>query len=299
MRLALAWRETLLPAPSEREAAGGLLFMKPCISQATTMPCSFADDVAHYADAGCDAIEVWLTKLENHLEKNSASDTCKLLEERGMTLAAAAYQGGLLLSQGEQRKAHYEHFRKRLDLCQQFGIKTLLVVADFVDKVVDADLSRAVVSLTQAAQWAAGYGVTLALEFRGKNTFCASLDTGLALVQACGEPNVGVNLDVFHYYIGPSKFEDFASLTLDRLAHVQIADVSSVARELATDADRVLPGDGDFQLAPILDVLRRLGYQGWVSLELMNPVLWRANPKQVAEIAFTSLRRILGLAHHG
>jgi 4-hydroxyphenylpyruvate dioxygenase len=287
------------PAPGEREAVGGLRFMKPCISQATTLPCSFADDVAHYADAGCDAIEVWLTKLENHLEKNSVSDTSKLLKDRGMTLAAAAYQGGLLLSQGEQRKAHYEHYRKRLDLCQQFGIKTLLVVADFVDKVVDADLSRAVVSLREAAQWAAGYGVTLALEFRSRNTFCASLDTALALVQGCNEPNVGVNVDVFHYYTGPSKFEDFSLLTIDRLAHVQIADVSSVARELATDADRVLPGDGDFQLVPILDVLRRLGYQGWVSLELMNPVLWRTNPKQVAEIAFTSLRKVMGLAHHG
>jgi 2-keto-myo-inositol isomerase len=267
--------------------------MKPCISQTTTMPGSFAEDVANYADAGCDALEVWLTKLENHLEKNSAADTRKLLGDRGMTLAAAAYQGGLLLSQGEQRKAHYEHFRKRLDLCQQFGIKTLVVVADFVDKIDETALNRGIVSLTQAAQWAAGFDVTLALEFRGKNTFCASLDTAIALVQACGEPNVGVNLDVFHYYTGPSKFEDFAHLTVDRLAHVQIADLSGVARELAGDADRVLPGDGDFQLAPILDVLRRLGYQGWVSLELMNPTLWRANPKQVAEIAFTSLRKIL------
>ena len=258
------------------------------------MPCSFADDVANYAGAGCDAMEVWLTKLENHLENHSAAATRKLLSDRGMTLAAAAYQGGLLLSQGAQRQAHYEHFRKRLDLCQQFDIKTLLVVADFVDKIDDTALNRAMVSLTQAAQWAAGFDVTLALEFRGRNTFCASLDTALALVQACGEPNVGVNLDIFHYYTGPSKFEDFAHLTLDRLAHVQIADLSGVARELAGDSDRILPGDGDFQLGPILDVLRRLGYQGWVSLELMNPNFWRGNPKQVAEIAFTSLRKILG-----
>src|ERR1700730_14565192 len=127
--------------------------MKPCISEATTLPCTFAEDVANFADAGAQAMEVWLTKLETHLETNSASDTRKLLDDRRMTLAAASYQGGLLLSQGEQRKAHYDHFRRRLDLCQQFGIPTLLVVADFVDKVVDADLSRAVVSLTQAAQW--------------------------------------------------------------------------------------------------------------------------------------------------
>ena len=47
--------------------------MKPCISEATTMPSSFADDVANFADAGCSGMEVWLTKLEQHLESNSAS----------------------------------------------------------------------------------------------------------------------------------------------------------------------------------------------------------------------------------
>lgn len=270
-------------------------FMKPCISQTLTMPSSFAEDVANYADAGCTALEVWLTKLEDHLQAHTSADTHRLLDERGMTLAAAAYQGGLLLSQGDARKAHFEHFKRRLELCQAFNIRTLLVVADFAERIDQTALDRAVVSLAEAARWAAGFGVTLALEFRARSAFCASLDTAIALVEHCGEPNVGVNLDVFHYYTGPSKFEDFALLTPGRLAHVQLADVAGIARELATDSDRILPGDGDFQLSAILEVLRQIGYEGWVSLELMNPTLWRADPKQVAEIAFTSLRQILGL----
>ncbi|MCI0379955.1 MAG: sugar phosphate isomerase/epimerase [Gemmataceae bacterium] len=270
--------------------------MRPCLSQTTTLPFPFADDVAAFADAGCQAMEVWLTKLETHLETHSPADTKRVLAERGMTLAAAAYQGGLLLSQGEQRKAHYDHFRKRLEICQELGIPTLLVVADFVGEVDATALERAVVSLTQAAQWAAGFGVRLALEFRAKNAFCASLDTALALVAQCSQPNVGVNFDVFHYYTGPSKFEDLKILTKNNLAHVQICDVAGVPRELATDADRILPGDGDFQLQPLLEMFRQCGYDGYVALELMNPTLWRANPTQVAEIGMTALRKILELA---
>jgi sugar phosphate isomerase/epimerase len=152
-----------------------------------------------------------------------------------------------------------------------------------------------VVSLKQAAQWAAGYGVRLALEFRGSNAFCASLDTALALVAACGEPNVGINFDVFHYYTGPSKFEDLDLLTGDNLSYVQLCDLAGVPRELATDADRILPGDGDFQLEPILERFRAIGYEGWVSLELLNPTLWQSKPTQVAEIGITALRRVLGL----
>jgi sugar phosphate isomerase/epimerase len=269
--------------------------MKPCISEATTLPSSFAEDVAAYADAACPAMEVWLTKLETHLEKHSAADTRKLLEDRHMTLAAAAYQGGLLLSQGEQRKAHYDHFRRRLDLCQQLGISTLLVVADFVGAVEATALERAVVSLKQAAQWADAFGVRLALEFRGSDTFCASLDTALAVVANCGEANVGINFDVFHYYTGPSKFEDLKLLTAGNLAHVQLCDLAGVPRELATDADRILPGEGDFRLGPILDRFRAIGYDGWVSLELMNPSLWQMKATQVVEIGITALRRLLGL----
>ena len=90
----------------------------------------------------------------------------------------------MLLSQGEQRKAHFDHFRRRLDLCQAFGIPTMLLVADFAQRSDATALQRAVVSLAQAAQWAAGFDVRLALEFRGVGRFCTSLDTALGLVAA-------------------------------------------------------------------------------------------------------------------
>jgi 4-hydroxyphenylpyruvate dioxygenase len=270
--------------------------MQACLSETTTMPGTFAQDVSAYADAAVGAMEVWLTKLETHLETHSLADTHALLTDRQMTLAAAAYQGGLLLSQGEARKAHFDHFRRRLELCQEFGIRTLLVAADFAEAVDALGLERAVVSLRQAGQWAAGFNVRLALEFRGRASFCASLDTALALVTQCQEANVGVCFDVFQYYTGPSKEEDLALLTRDNLAHVQLCDLAGTPRELAGDADRVLPGDGDFHLSPIVERLRQIGYDGWVSLELFNPTLWKANPVQVAEVGITALRKLLGLA---
>jgi sugar phosphate isomerase/epimerase len=258
------------------------------------MPGRFAEDVAAFAEAGCQAMEVWLTKLEKHLESASVADTKTLLEDRRVALSAASYQGGLLLSQGDQRRAHYEHFRRRLELCQQFGIGTLLVVADF-DKAVERNtLERAVISLKQAAQWAAGFDVRLALEFRSRSAFCASLDTAHALVLECGEPNVGINLDLFHYYTGPSKLEDLAKLTPVSLAFVQLCDVAGVPRELATDADRVLPGDGDFQIERVIEALRAIGYDGWLSLELMNPVLWGTKASHVVELGLQALTRFIG-----
>lgn len=273
--------------------------MKFCISQATTLPSTFADDVRSYADGGCEALEVWLTKLEQHLAAASPDDTAKMLADRGITLVAAAYQGGLLLSQGEQRKAHFDHFKRRLDLCQRFGIPTLLLVADFAQKADPTSLGRAFVSLTEAARWAAGFGLRLGLEFRGSDTFCNCLDTAITLVERCGEPNVGVCLDLFHYYKGPSKPEDLDRLTAANLAHVQVCDVAGIPRELMADSDRVMPGDGDFRLDPVMRRLREIGYSGYVSLELMNPVLWQINPVQVVDAGVRAMERVLGSRQGG
>ena len=83
-------------------------------------------------------------------------------------------------------------------------------------------------------------------------------------------------------------------MTRDNLAFVQLSDLAGIPRELASDSDRIMPGDGDFQLQPILDHFRKIGYEGWVSLELMNPVLWEMKASQVATLGMQALSRILG-----
>ena len=114
------------------------------------------------------------------------------------------------------------------------------------------------------------------------------------LVEQCDEPNVGVCLDVFQYYKGASKFEDLDRLTPQTLAHVHLCDIPGIPREIMTDADRVFPGEGDFQLVPILQKLKQIGYAGYASLEVMNPTIWQSKPSQVAELGMTALTRLLG-----
>ena len=134
----------------------------------------------------------------------------------------------------------------------------------------------------------------IALEFQKSSPICACLETALALIAQSGAANAGVCLDVFHYYTGPSKFEDLAYLSPRNLAWVQVCDVSGTPRELAGDGDRILPGEGDFQLGPIVEHLGRIGYDGYVSLEVLNPHLWQVAADRVADLGHQALRRVLG-----
>ena len=269
--------------------------MKLCISQATTMSAAWADDVSAHAGVGWAGVEVWLTKLERHLETASEADARGAFVDAGVAPAAASFQGGLLQSQGDRRREQFEMFRRRLDLCQRFGVPTLVVMGDFAARPDEQAVGRAVASLKQAAQWAAGFGVRLALEFRGSDAFCSCLDTAVTLVEHAGEPNVGVCLDVFHYYRGPSKPEDLDRLTAANLFHVQASDVAGVPREMMSDTDRVMPGDGDFRFGPIFERLKAVGYEGWVSLEVLNPVVWEMKLTQVSELGLMALRRVAAI----
>ena len=268
--------------------------MKPCISQATTLKNSFDGDLTAYRGGGWTAVELWLTKLETYLESHSPSDVLTLFESSGLRPAAAASQGGLLLSHGTERVAHWDHFRRRLELLQALGVPTLIVTPDFVRQPGLEEYSRAAAGLGEAAELAASFGVRIALEFQKTSLLCSCLETALALIAQSGTANAGVCFDVYHYYTGPSKFEDLAYLSPGNLAWVQMCDVSSTPRELAGDGDRIFPGEGDFQLGPIIDHLNRIGYEGSVSLEVLNPHLWQVAADRVADLGFQALCRVLG-----
>lgn len=268
--------------------------MEPCISQATTLGTPFEADLPAYGRVGWRAIELWLTKLEEFLRTRPIGEARTMLDGEGLRPVAASFQGGLLLSRGSERAVHWDHFRKRLDLLADLGVPTFVLVPDFVSVPEADDLGRAAASLTEAAELAGSKGIRLALEFQKTARFCASLDSTVALIAQSGAPNVGVCFDAFHYFTGPSKFEDLGFLSAENLGLVQVCDLSGVPRELATDSDRILPGEGDLPLGPILEHFGRIGYPGPVSLELLNPMFWEMPADRVVGIALQAMERTLG-----
>ncbi len=267
--------------------------MKPCISQATTLSTPFEVDIPAYAMAGWSAVELWLTKLETYLQNHPLVEAKTLLVDNQLHPVAAAGQGGLLLSQGIERQTHWDLFRSRLELLAELEVPTMIIAADFVTDLVPEDYGRAVESLVEAAGLVQDLGIRLALEFQKGSKFCTSLDTALALIAQTGSSQLGVCLDLFHYYTGPSKFEDLGFLSTENLAWVQACDLAGVPREMAGDADRILPGEGDFQIEPIFDHLAAIGYEGYVSLEVLNPQLWGISAERVADAGRHSLERLL------
>jgi sugar phosphate isomerase/epimerase len=270
--------------------------MKLAIGQVCSLPAGFEQDVVDYAAGHCQALEIWLTKLEDYLAAHSVDEVRQLFKRNAIEAAAASFQGGVLASQAEARSEAWDLFRRRLALCQQIGITTLVVSGDIPGPISGQLVERVNMSLRQAADEGAAFDVRIALEFQAPAVYINNLQTAAALIDELQHPNLGICLDAFHFYVGPSKLEDLAYLSARNLFHVQLSDLADVPREFASDSQRILPGDGDIPLMPIVERLRQIQYEGYVSLEIMNPQIWRVPPMQLGEIGMTALRRLTGEA---
>jgi len=270
--------------------------MIPTLSQVCCLNSPFDRDLEDFAAGQCKSVEVWLTKLEDYLKAHTLKDVRFWLDKLGIELPVASFQGGLLAGQGEARKEAWDLFARRLDLCREVGIGTIVVACDVPAPLSQQTVERVQVSLTQVAQEAGRRGLRAALEFQADSSFGNNLQTAAALVGEVGSPHLGICLDAYHFHVGPSKTEDLGYLTAQNLFHVQLCDLPDTPRELAHDSARILPGDGDINLAAIIERLRQIDYRGCVSLELLNPQLWQVPPLQLGEIGMTALRKVLGQA---
>jgi 4-hydroxyphenylpyruvate dioxygenase len=273
--------------------------MIPTLSQVCSLPSPLAADLDEYAAGQCHSVELWLTKVEEFLKSHDAADVVRLLQEHELAAPVASFQGGLLDSQGEARREAWQLLGRRIELCRGLGVGTLVVACDVAGPLGQQAIERVQASLAQLGRQMEAAGLRAALEFQARSALGNNLQTAAALVREAGSPALGLCLDAFHYYTGPSKPDDLGLLTGDNLFHVQLSDLADVPREFAADSDRILPGDGDIQLAPVLARLREIGYAGAVSVEVLNPQLWQVPPLQFGEIALTALRKLLGLAEGG
>ncbi len=278
---------------------GPLALATPAVGTVCSLNCELATILADYAAGHCDAVDLWLGHAERVLETGSPESLRDLIAASGVKVVAASYQGGLLTADGAAGEAHWTLFRHRLELCHGLFIPVLVVAGDAFAPLSTTDLGAMAANLATAAGLAGEAGVKLALEFDARASFPNNLQSAVALVDQVGHPALGLCLDWHHFTMGPSKEADLGLLSAANLFHVQLSDVADVPREMASDAERILPGEGSSSPQPLLTRLADIGYRGAVSVELMNPALWHVPPRQFGEVAMTALRRLLGQADMG
>jgi sugar phosphate isomerase/epimerase len=143
----------------------------------------------------------------------------------------------------------------------------------------EAALDRLLAGLSRVARAARSAGVRIVIEpvNRYESNWLNTVDEVLEVITRLGEDNVGLLLDTFHMNIEETDMVAALRRAQPRLWHMHVAD-----------SNRRAPGMGHLQLAPIVSTLREIGYNAFLSAEIIqHPTLEKA--------ALQTLRTIRGL----
>ena len=182
------------------------------------------------------------------------------------------------------------------DLAEALGASTVLAVDGFGAR---AELDAIVAAFAELCDGAAERGLRVKLEFTPWSAI-PDAATAARIVQGAGRPNSGILIDTWHFFRAGADLASILALPGGLVQGVQINDAprERTGEDLAQESmhARLLPGEGDIALEPIIARLREIDYDGYVSVELMNTQIWQVPALQFGEIAMTALRKLLGQA---
>jgi sugar phosphate isomerase/epimerase len=132
----------------------------------------------------------------------------------------------------------------------------------------------------ELCEYAAPKGVKLILEpvNRYEINFVNSLAEGAELLEKVAAPNMALMPDLFHMNIEDRSLGGELERFARHVAYVHFAD-----------SNRLAPGAGHTDFRAVLESLRRVGYDGWISIEILP----EPDPDGAARAAIEYLRPLV------
>ena len=265
------------------------------ICELSSFPASFEDDVAGYAAAGADAISIF----EGKLAPGREAEQLETLRASGLAASAAITGVPSVLplpkfpgpSDPEQRVEAIVTGMRRLAPFEPTAF--VCPTGPTGERSVDDARATLVEGMRAVAGEAERLGIPVGIEpmstYEQEDwTLVTTLGDAAELADEIGG-GVGLVFDTWHLWDTPA-LEDEIEQYGDRFVAVQVNDWRSPTRSWC---DRVLPGDGIINLAPLLDAVERSGWSGYWDLEIFSDdgtfggdfedSLWRLPPRELAQ----------------
>jgi sugar phosphate isomerase/epimerase len=144
---------------------------------------------------------------------------------------------------------------------------------------------------------AAEHGLLLAIEFLPW-TQIPDAATAWEIARQAGRPNGGVLIDAWHYFRGAADPDQLRAIPPDHVVVIQLDDAGPAEGDAWEDTirRRLLPGEGEFDLAGLLRLLDDIGVTAPISVEIMSDQLSGLPAVEVARRAHDAATTVLSRA---
>jgi sugar phosphate isomerase/epimerase len=163
---------------------------------------------------------------------------------------------------------------------------SITAIGPFTDEVPIDSLPGPFADLCDRA---AGVGAQVQLEFMPMSKVI-DVASAWSVVRTADRPTGGIVLDTWHFFQGNPDFSMFDVIPGDRFFGVQVAD------GVLDDPDtfnRRLPGDGEFDLAGLVQALDRIGGLAWVGPEVLSPATAAMEPTMAGRVTSAAVRALM------
>ncbi|MCD6238972.1 MAG: sugar phosphate isomerase/epimerase, partial [Thermotogae bacterium] len=136
-------------------------------------------------------------------------------------------------------------------------------------------------SLVQIAEYAKTKGITICVEpTSADSNVVETADDALIMMEESGLPNVSVMFDTFHVLYRNEDPTDYVYTMKENLKHIHISDYN-----------RLPPGKGGMDFLPLMQALKDVGYNGYITMEVGFNAR-SAHPDSIARQALEHLKQI-------
>lgn len=188
------------------------------------------------------------------------------------------------------RTRAFDRAEHKFDLMQKLGTDLLLVSSsDHAESLGGID--RLTADFNELGERAAKRGLRIGYEARAWGKHIADYRDAWEVVRRADCQNVGLILDSFHTLASGADVMGIRSIPGDRIFHVQLADAPMIEMNLEywSRHFRTMPGEGDLALAEFMAAVAATGYDGPLSLEILNDQFRGGSPRVIAVDGHRSL----------
>lgn len=277
--------------------------MKACYNLQTCSEYSDLErDLTICAETGFRFIEIDLVKAEEFLKNHSPEQIGELLEEKGLECAAINAIFDISFCTPEK----WESLCERLDYAGRIGkacgAKQVIVLSSERETLPDTITEQEIFAdtteiLKRIADRMKTYGMKTAFEPVGTMAV-GDVKTAWEIVKAVNMPEVGIVLDAFNLYLWDlcSDIEVIREIDPEKICIVHINDAENIPFRRLNQMHRCMPGDGRIDLQQYMECIRATGYDGLVSVEVLNPSIWKKGPEEVIPEAYEKTGRFIKTA---
>jgi sugar phosphate isomerase/epimerase len=226
-------------------------------------------------------------------EGRTAKDLGRQLGDHGLVLAEIETVHGWA-STGETAAESRRREDLAYELADELGVRYLQAIGPY-----EGTVTEAVDAFGELCDRAHAHGLLVGIEWLPYTNIATAADA-LAIVESAGRPNGGYCVDIWHHRRGADDDLLIEDLPAERVFAVQMDD--GPRRPQLDDykqdclANRVPPGEGEFDCVAFVHLLQEIGVRAPISLEVCSTELWAAPASEAATRAADAMRAVLAAA---